>query len=112
MRGEGPGILDDDQARVFGRFWRARAQGGGRDRHAGLGLAIVRQIVESHGGQVRLFSRVGEGSTLVPCARRRTHQRRAARRATRRMNGRSRGPTRPSSPSWRTCPRTPARTAA
>ncbi|WP_234383450.1 sensor histidine kinase [Streptomyces dysideae] len=65
VRDEGPGILDDDQARVFDRFWRAGDTGGGRDRHAGLGLAIVRQIVESHGGQIRLFSRVGEGSTFV-----------------------------------------------
>jgi light-regulated signal transduction histidine kinase (bacteriophytochrome) len=63
-----PGVaktLADDQARVFDRFWRAKGNGGGRDRHAGLGLAIVRQIVESHAGQVRLFSRVGEGSTFV-----------------------------------------------
>ncbi|GEC04557.1 hypothetical protein SSP24_22120 [Streptomyces spinoverrucosus] len=65
VRDEGPGILDDDQTRVFDRFWRARGNGGSRDRHAGLGLAIVRQIVESHGGQIRLFSRVGEGSTFV-----------------------------------------------
>jgi len=65
VQDEGPGILDDDQARVFDRFWRAKSNGGGRDRHAGLGLAIVRQIVESHGGQVRLFSRMGEGSTFV-----------------------------------------------
>ncbi|MGW0823963.1 sensor histidine kinase [Streptomyces sp. NPDC002845] len=65
VRDEGPGILDDDQTRVFDRFWRARTNGETRDRHAGLGLAIVRQIVESHGGQVRLFSRVGEGSTFV-----------------------------------------------
>ncbi|MFI9820229.1 sensor histidine kinase [Streptomyces sp. NPDC052013] len=67
VRDEGPGILDDDQARVFDRFWRTRQApaGTGRDRHAGLGLAIVRQIVESHGGQVRLFSRVGHGSTFV-----------------------------------------------
>ncbi|MFJ4684296.1 sensor histidine kinase [Streptomyces sp. NPDC088789] len=65
VRDEGPGILDDDQARVFDRFWRARHHAGTRDRHAGLGLAIVRQIVESHGGQIRLFSKVGEGSTFV-----------------------------------------------
>ncbi|WP_371551036.1 HAMP domain-containing histidine kinase [Streptomyces sp. NBC_00554] len=65
VRDEGPGILDDDQARVFDRFWRAKGNIGGRDRHAGLGLAIVRQIVESHAGQIRLFSRVGEGSTFV-----------------------------------------------
>ncbi|MGW0760613.1 sensor histidine kinase [Streptomyces sp. NPDC002814] len=65
VRDEGPGIIDDDQSRVFDRFWRAKGNGGSRDRHAGLGLAIVRQIVESHGGQIRLFSRVGEGSTFV-----------------------------------------------
>ncbi|GHH20774.1 sensor histidine kinase [Streptomyces lanatus] len=65
VRDEGPGILDDDQVHVFDRFWRAKGNGGHRDRHAGLGLAIVRQIVESHGGQVRLFSKVGEGSTFV-----------------------------------------------
>ncbi|MGP4013932.1 sensor histidine kinase [Streptomyces sp. 4N124] len=65
VRDEGPGIVDDDQSRVFDRFWRAKGNGGSRDRHAGLGLAIVRQIVESHGGQIRLFSRVGEGSTFV-----------------------------------------------
>ncbi|MGC9543927.1 sensor histidine kinase [Streptomyces sp. UG1] len=65
VQDEGPGILDDDQSRVFDRFWRAKTGGGRRDRHAGLGLAIVRQIVESHGGQVRLFSKVGEGSTFV-----------------------------------------------
>ena len=63
VRDQGPGISDDDQARVFDRFWRGRdASGAG---HTGLGLAIVRQIVEAHGGRVRLFSRVGMGSTFV-----------------------------------------------
>ncbi|AKH81411.1 histidine kinase [Streptomyces sp. CNQ-509] len=63
----GPGIGEGEQARVFDRFWRGEAgqEGRPRDRHAGLGLAIVRQIVESHGGQPRLFSRVGAGSTFV-----------------------------------------------
>jgi signal transduction histidine kinase len=59
----GPGLTEDDQGRVFDRFWRGDASR--RDRHTGLGLAIVRQIVESHGGHVRLFSRLGEGSTFV-----------------------------------------------
>ncbi|WP_407563788.1 sensor histidine kinase [Streptomyces sp. 184] len=63
----GPGIGEGEQARVFDRFWRGQAgqEGRPRDRHAGLGLAIVRQIVESHGGQPRLFSRMGAGSTFV-----------------------------------------------
>ena len=62
---EGPGISPEDQAHVFDRFWRsdkarARADGG-----TGLGLAIVRQIVEGHGGEVRLHSKVGVGSSFV-----------------------------------------------
>lgn len=61
----GPGIEEGDQARVFDRFWRDGRAPAGRDRHAGLGLAIVRQITESHGGQVRLHSRLGQGSTFV-----------------------------------------------
>ncbi|MFI6082138.1 sensor histidine kinase [Streptomyces sp. NPDC051217] len=66
VQDSGPGIDDDDQGRVFDRFWRAGNGGGAdRDRHAGLGLAIVRQIVESHAGQVRLTSRKGVGSTFV-----------------------------------------------
>jgi signal transduction histidine kinase len=69
VRDVGPGIPHDDQARVFDRFWRGRHDGGAgasaRDRRTGLGLAIVRQIIEAHGGQVRLFSESGLGSTFV-----------------------------------------------
>ncbi|MQA03460.1 MAG: HAMP domain-containing protein [Streptosporangiales bacterium] len=60
----GPGIPDADQLQVFDRFWRS-ADGDSGSRRTGLGLAIVRQIVEAHGGHVRLFSAVGEGSTFV-----------------------------------------------
>jgi len=63
VRDTGPGLSAADQERVFDRFWRGEASR--RDRHAGLGLAIVRQIVESHGGQVRVISRLGEGATFV-----------------------------------------------
>ncbi|TCB98496.1 HAMP domain-containing histidine kinase [Micromonospora zingiberis] len=63
---EGPGIAEDDRARVFDRFWRGEAgRGGSGDRRTGLGLAIVRQIVESHGGQAVVFSHPGTGSTFV-----------------------------------------------
>lgn len=66
VRDEGPGIADTDQPYVFDRFWRGRGEGtAGPDRRTGLGLAIVRQIVEGHGGQVRLFSHTGIGSTFV-----------------------------------------------
>lgn len=71
VRDEGPGIAAEDADRVFDRFYR----GGQRQppatvpstgqRRAGLGLAIVRQIAESHGGTVALHSEVGVGSTFV-----------------------------------------------
>jgi signal transduction histidine kinase len=69
VKDSGPGIRHDDQARVFDRFWRGpngeQAGVRPRDRRTGLGLAIVRQIIEAHGGQVRLLSAAGVGSTFV-----------------------------------------------
>jgi signal transduction histidine kinase len=65
---QGPGIAPDDLPRVFDRFWRGAASSGpqrSRERRTGLGLSIVRQIVESHGGQVAAFSTLGVGSTFV-----------------------------------------------
>ena len=62
VRDTGRGIEAEQQPDVFERFWRAdgsraRATGG-----AGLGLAIVRQLVEAHGGRVSVESRAGEGA--------------------------------------------------
>lgn len=59
---QGPGIPADEQERVFQRFQRGRqASAEGR----GLGLAIVRQIAESHRGEARLTSTDGFGSTFT-----------------------------------------------
>ena len=60
---QGPGIAPEDQALVFERYQRARRD---RDdgRGIGLGLVIVRRIVEAHGGQVGLDSVPGRGSTF------------------------------------------------
>jgi len=62
---EGPGISPEDQAHVFDRFWRADKARARADGGTGLGLAIVRQIVAGHGGEVRLHSKVGVGSSFV-----------------------------------------------
>ena len=63
VRDEGEGIKPEDQARIFERFERATPE-----RHAGglgLGLWLVRAIVEAHGGSVRVTSRPGEGAAFV-----------------------------------------------
>lgn len=57
----GPGIAKPYQARVFERFFRVPGQGG---NGAGLGLAIAKEIVDAHGGQIGLESTEGEGSTF------------------------------------------------
>ena len=60
----GAGIPEDDQPRVFERFYRvdkARSRGAGG---TGLGLAIVKHIVSLHGGEVSLKSAPGAGSTF------------------------------------------------
>ena len=64
----GPGIPVEDQPHLFDRFWQARKTD---RRGAGLGLHIVKGIVDSHGGRVWVESQVGAGATFhvaVPIA--------------------------------------------
>jgi heavy metal sensor kinase len=62
---EGPGIAPEHQPKVFDRFWRADKARSRADGGTGLGLSIVRQIAQTHGGDVQLQSRVGVGSTFT-----------------------------------------------
>ena len=65
VQDEGPGIDPADQLRIFQRFWRGNGAGARGETRSGLGLTIVRQIAEAHGGRVEVSSAVGEGSTFV-----------------------------------------------
>lgn len=65
VKDQGRGIAPGDLDRVFERFYRvdqarSRATGG-----TGLGLAIVKHIAANHGGDVRVWSELGEGSTFT-----------------------------------------------
>jgi PAS domain S-box-containing protein len=64
----GAGIAADDLPHVFDRFWQKRRGG---ERGIGLGLAIVRGVVEAHGGELRVESMPGKGSQFsftIPAA--------------------------------------------
>lgn len=54
----GPGILAENQDRVFERFYTDRSEHDGFGQNSGLGLSISRQIVEAHGGTIRVSDRL------------------------------------------------------
>ncbi len=60
----GLGISRGDLQNIFERFYRADTARNGKESGHGLGLAIARIIVISHGGKIRVSSTVGEGSTF------------------------------------------------
>jgi signal transduction histidine kinase len=64
----GIGIAREDQSRVWDRLFRADRSRG--ERGLGLGLSLVKAVVEAHGGEVRLNSEVGVGSTFDVLLRR------------------------------------------
>jgi signal transduction histidine kinase len=64
VRDHGIGMSGDDVDRLFTRFFRAREAEELSIQGVGLGLSIVKRIVESHGGRVSAESRPGEGSTF------------------------------------------------
>ncbi len=61
---QGVGIPKDEIGSVFDKYFRARSQKESKMEGLGLGLAIVKNIVEQHGGSVRVESREGHGSTF------------------------------------------------
>ena len=63
VRDTGMGIAEPDLPHVWDRLFRADASRSARG--VGLGLSLVKAIVEAHGGQVGVTSRVGDGSTFT-----------------------------------------------
>ena len=70
VRDTGCGIAAEYQQRIFERFYQVPWSSGGRTSGQGLGLAVVKMIVELHGGRVSIESTPGEGSKFsftLPC---------------------------------------------
>ena len=61
---DGIGISEDEKKRVFERFFRSSEVRGSIDG-SGLGLSIVKSVVDSHGGRVDVKSSLGEGTTFT-----------------------------------------------
>ena len=60
----GPGLSADDAERVFDRLYRTDEARSRVDGGSGLGLSIVRSIVETHGGEAFVETNPGHGSTF------------------------------------------------
>jgi signal transduction histidine kinase len=58
----GPGIPSEDRERIFERFWRGPSV---KTPGAGLGLAIVAEIVRAHGGSIEVGDTPGGGATFL-----------------------------------------------
>jgi signal transduction histidine kinase len=65
VQDSGPGVLAADLPRVFGAFYRATEAANSSVPGLGLGLHLVKRIVEAHGGTVRAANRDGSGGFEV-----------------------------------------------
>ena len=61
----GPGISSGEHDRIFERFYRRGSELCRETHGVGIGLSIVKHIVEAHGGCVRVESEVGKGSRFT-----------------------------------------------
>jgi len=62
---QGIGIAPEDLKNIFDNAYRAHSPGAQRRSGTGLGLTLVKRIIEQHGGQVWVESAVGQGSSFI-----------------------------------------------
>lgn len=74
VRDEGPGIAPAEIEHLFERFYRGTNGVESRHHGAGLGLSLVQQIAEAHGGRVGIASFVGVGTTVTVLLPRSAHR--------------------------------------
>ena len=65
VRDEGPGLSAEDQKKLFGKFARLSAKPTGGEHSTGLGLSIVKKMVEAMNGRVWCESEPGVGATFI-----------------------------------------------
>ena len=65
VRDHGAGIAHEERKRIFGKFVRGTAAATGNVKGSGVGLAMVRHIVDAHHGEIQLVSKLGSGSTFT-----------------------------------------------
>ncbi|MEI7797293.1 MAG: ATP-binding protein, partial [Actinomycetes bacterium] len=65
VKDQGIGIAEREQTRIFERFYRVDPARSRETGGTGLGLSIVKHVVANHGGDVSVWSQVGEGSSFT-----------------------------------------------
>jgi signal transduction histidine kinase len=65
VQDEGPGISSEDMQKLFGKFARLSARPTGGEHSTGLGLSIVKRMVEAMNGRVWCESELGKGATFI-----------------------------------------------
>lgn len=65
VKDRGAGVAPGEHRAIFRKFVRGTAAAGGNVKGSGVGLAMVRHIVDAHGGEIQVSSKPGEGSTFT-----------------------------------------------